>query len=124
MSKTMPSTAVAAKALATQAAAAGDRFRHGLGGRPDGAVDRAGFDRPNAAGRIRASNGSPAAARIRAVPEMTSRLVPCQVSFDGFVVTGFMRSRLQPDPMNRVTTNHQTCHLEFAKALARSESGA
>ena len=64
------------------------------------------------------------AARVRAAPEMTSRLMPCQVSFDGLVVTAFMRSRPQPAPMNRVTTNHGTCLLKSDKALARSESGA
>lgn len=51
-------------------------------------------------------------------------LVPCQVSFDGLVVTAFMRSRLRPDPMNRVTTNHETRHLNFNKALAGRRQSA
>ena len=33
-------------------------------------------------------------------------------------MTAFMRSRLQPDPMNRVTTNHKTCHFKSDKAVA------
>jgi len=43
--------------------------------------------------------------------------MPCQVSLAGFVVTAFMRSSDQTDPMNWVATNREACHLELDKWL-------
>jgi len=45
-------------------------------------------------------------------------------SFDGPVVTAFMRSKRKADPMNRVTTNHPTSHAKIDESPGRREASA